>query len=251
MRWIGLLTAAMLWLAAPVAGATTVDELIAKNIKAKGGIDKIRAIETLRLSGKIRFGGGGFTMEMDFVGLTKRSGKLRTEASMQGLTAITAYDGTVGWQIQPFRGRRDPEKLPGDELKSLALRADMDGPLIDYKAKGHKIAYLGTEDVDGTEAHKLKIQLKNGNVRFVFLDPDYFLEIRVIDQMKIRGVQIERETDLGNYERINGVYIPFSIESGKKGGPKNQIIEIDKAEANVKLKNALFQCPKPRAPKAN
>ena len=250
MRWTGLLIGAILWLAAPDAGAITVDELIAKNIKAKGGIDKIRAIESLRLSGKIRFGGGRFTMEMAYVGMTKRSGKLRTEASMQGLTAITGYDGKVGWQIQPFRGRKDPEKLPGDALKGLALRADMDGPLIDYKAKGHKIKYLGTEDVDGTEAHKLKIWLKNGNVRFVFLDPDYFLEIRLIDQIKIRGVQLERETDLGNYELVKGVYIPFSIEIGKKGGPKNQIIEIDKAEVNVKLSNALFRFPKTPAAKA-
>jgi len=189
-------------------------------------------------------------MEMTFVEMTKRAAGTRSEASVQGLTAITAYDGKVGWQVQPFRGRKDPEMLPAHELKSLALRADLDGPLVDYKAKGHKVKYLGTEDVDGTDAHKLKIWLKNGDVRVVFLDPDYFLEIRVIDQITIRGVQIERETDLGNYERVNGVYIPFSIEVGPKGEPKYQIIEIEKAEANVTLSNDLFRYPKPGAANA-
>ena len=232
---------AILFFIAAGAGAITADELIVKNIQAKGGIDNIHAIRSIRQSGTIRFGGGA--SGMTFVVLSKRPGMVRTEFSWQGLTSITAYDGTVGWAVRPFRGRKDPEKMSADDAKGLQLQADIDGPLVDYKTKGNTVEYLGTEDVDGTEAHKLKVTLKNGDVRYVFLDPDYFLEIRYIDQTKIRGVEEEEETDLGDYEKVNGVYVPFSIEIGSKGGPKFQKITFDKAEANVEMDDSLFHFP--------
>jgi outer membrane lipoprotein-sorting protein len=237
------LVAALLLFIASSAMALTLDELIAKNIKARGGLEKIRAIHTLRSSGKLLFLGGGFSIELRYMQLIKRPGMLRTEALLQGLTAVTAYDGNVGWQVQPFQGRMDPERMAADDVKGLQLTADLDGPLVDYKAKGNTVEYLGTEDVDGTDAHKLKVTLKNGDVRYVYLDPDYFLEIRTLDQTTIRGVLVEQETDLGNYEQVNGVFLPFSIESGGKGGPKGQKITIDKVEANDDLNDAMFHFP--------
>ncbi len=235
---IGLI-AAILFVLVGGASALTVDELIAKNIEARGGLEKIRAIQSLRQTGKVQFA----STNVGYVWLGKRTGMVRTEISFQGLTAITAYDGSVGWRIQPFRGRIDPEKMAADDVKPMQLDADMDGPLIDYQKKGNKVEYLGTEDVDGTEAHKLKVTLKNGDVRYTYLDPDYYLEIRVIDQTRIRGAQEESETDLGDYEQVDGVYLPFSIESGPKGGPKDSKVTIDKAEANVELDDALFHFP--------
>jgi hypothetical protein len=225
------------------SGGITADELVAKNIEAKGGIEKIRAIQSLRTDGRLHFGGGGFSVELGFAQMQKRGGKYRNEASLQGLTAVQAYDGKDAWQIQPFQGRRDPEKLAADQAKSLAQTADLDGPLVDWKAKGHKLEYLGTEDVDGTPAHKLKVSLADGDTQYVYLDPDYFLEIRTVLQSKVRGVEFEQETDIGNYERVAGVYVPFSIESGPKGQPKGQKIIIEKAEANVAMDDALFSFP--------
>lgn len=235
---IGLI-AAILFVLVSGASALTVDELIARNIEAKGGLEKIRAIQSLRQTGKVQFD----STNVGYVWLGKRPGMVRTEISFQGLTAINAYDGSVGWRIQPFRGRIDPEKMAADDVKPMQLDADMDGPLIDYQKKENKVEYLGTEDVDGTEAHKLKVTLKNGDVRYIYLDPDYYLDIRVIDQTRIRGAQEETETDLGDYEQVNGVFLPFSIESGPKGGPKNVKVTIDKAEANVELDDALFHFP--------
>ena len=221
------------------AGAITADELVAKNIEAKGGLEKIKAIQSVRLTGTILFG----STEASFVQMVERPSRLRIEFSLQGLTAINAYDGSIGWRISPFQGRVDPEQISEDEMKSMQTDADIEGPLIDYKSKGHAVEYLGTEDVDGTEAHKLKVTLKNGNVRYVYLDPDYFLEIRYLDQIRIRGAQQESETDLGNYEQVNGVYIPFSVEVGDKGQPKNQKITFEKVEVNVDLNDSLFQFP--------
>lgn len=224
------------------AHAVTVDELVDKNIQARGGMEKIKAIKSLRTQGRLYFT-GGFSVELGYMDLVKRGGMYRNEASLQGLTAVQAYDGKDAWQIQPFQGRKDPEKLAADQAKGFARQADIDGPLVDWKAKGHKLEYLGTEDVDGTAAHKIKVSLADGDVQYIFLDPDHFLEIRNITQTQVRGVEFEQETDVGNYERVEGVYVPFSYESGGKGQPKNQKVSIEKAEANVELDDALFHYP--------
>lgn len=250
MRHLPCLTAIVLFTAALAARGMTADELIAKNIEARGGREKLRAIQSLKAIGKVTMGGGDGVMEMAFTDMTKRPGLMRRERSMQGLTAITAYDGQVGWSLQPFGGRREPQRLPPDIVKSLAVEADIDGPLVDAKEKGNKVAYLGTEDVDGTDAHKLKVTLRNGDVQYVYLDPDYFLEIRIDSQEMVRGVEEESETDFGNYEKVNGVFIAFSIEMGGKGGPKGYKITIEKVEANASIDDALFHFPAPVAPPA-
>lgn len=239
-----LLSALLLGAFASSASALTVDELVQRNIDARGGIDAIRAIQSIKQSGRMNFSGDGFSVDLGFVSLSERGGKVRTEASIQGLTQVNAYDGTDAWTINPFQGRRDPERMSEEDAKSLQNAADMDGPLVDWKAKGHQVEYLGTEDVDGTEAHKLKVSLKNGDIEYHYLDPDYFLDILVVTQSKRRGVESESETELGNYEKIEGVYLPFASESGPKGGRRGQKILIETIEVNQDIDDALFAYPK-------
>lgn len=237
-------------MAACPALAMTADDLVAKSIEARGGMEKIKAIETLRLEGKrSRAGGGG---EMPFVEIRKRPGSLRSEATTQGLTMIRAYDGKEGFTVQPFRGRKDPERLSADAARETGYDADLDGPLVDAAAKGNRIEYLGTEDVDGTDAHKLKVTRPGGDVELVYLDPDYFLEIRRVSQHRVRGALVETETDYGSYEKVSGVYLPFSIETGPKGSAeKGQKTTVTKAEANVPVDDAIFRFPggTPASPK--
>src|SRR4029077_8272014 len=128
--------------------------------------------------------------------------QIRTEATLQGMTLVRAYDGTEGLKISPFCGRKDPEKMSVDDAKSLVEDAEIDGPLVDWEAKGSNVEYLGPEDVDGTLAHKLKVGRRNGDVSYVYLDPDHFLEIRILTQRIEQGAQVEVETDLGDYEKI-------------------------------------------------
>src|ERR1700757_1968475 len=141
------LAAFLMMLAASGALAVTADELAAKNIAAKGGLDKLNAIQSLRLSGKLRVNGG--TIELGYTELVKRPGSIRYEAQLQGLTRVQAYDGTQAWQINPFQGRKDPERLSADDAKALGENAaDFTGVLVDYKAKNYQLDYLGTEDID-------------------------------------------------------------------------------------------------------
>ena len=219
----------------------TVDELVSKNIEAKGGADALHALQSLRLSGKLLVNEG--QIELAYLQTKERPGELRTEATLQGMTQVEAYDGKEGWKISPFQGRKDPEKMSADDLKPLMEDAEIDGPLVDWKAKGSTVDYLGTEEVDGTLAHKLKVVRKNGDVSFVYLDPDHLLEIRVLTGRVKHGAYEEVETDLGDYEKTAGVFVPTSIESGRKGDPDKQKIIIDKVEANVPVDEAIFHFP--------
>ena len=175
----------------------TVDELVDKNIEARGGMAAIRAMKSLKLTGKLLLNQGQF--EMAIVQTFKRPAQVRFEATVQGLTQTQVYDGKSGWQINPFNGRKDPERLSGDDSKGLAEAAsEFDGSLVDWKAKGATVSYLGTEDVDGTLAHKIKLSRPNGDVEYIFLDPDHFLEIRTLSQ-RIEQSRDLRETTLNTY----------------------------------------------------
>ena len=221
--------------------APTLDELVAKNIEAKGGADALRALKSLRSNGKLIVNEG--QLQLAYAQTKKRPGEVRSEFSLQGMTAVQAYDGKEGWKISPFQGRKDPEKMSADDIKPLMEDAEIDGPLVDWKAKESTIEYLGREDVDGTSAYKIKVMRKNGDVSFVYLDPDHFLEIRILTQRVRHGAQEEVETDVSDYEKIGGVFVPFSVESGRKGDPDKQKIVIEKAEANVPVDDAIFHFP--------
>lgn len=221
--------------------APSLDELVAKNVEAKGGADALRALQSLKLTGKMLVNQG--RIEFGYTQIKKRPGEVRTESTLQGMTAVQSFDGRDGWKISPFGGRKDPEKMSADDVKSLMEDAEIDGPLVDWKGKGNTLEYLGMEDVDGTPAHKIKVVRKNGDVNFVYLDPDSFLEIRILTQRTRHGAQEEVESDLGDYEKIGGVFVPFSLESGRKGDPDKQKIIIDKGEANVPVDEAIFHFP--------
>jgi hypothetical protein len=218
-----------------------VDQLISKNIEAKGGAAALDAIKAIRFEGRLLVNQG--QIEFKYTEIKKRLGKVRADAALQGMAVVTAYDGATAWKIFPFRGRKDPEKMSTDEAKSLVEEAEIGGPLEDWKAQGKTITYLGTEDVEGTAAHKLKVVRKNGDISYVYLDPDHFLEIRVIDQRTEQGALVEVETDLGDYEKVNGVYFPFAQETGGKGSTDKQKTIIEKGEANVAADDSMFAFP--------
>ncbi|HXO00245.1 MAG TPA: hypothetical protein VN881_14305 [Candidatus Acidoferrales bacterium] len=225
--------------------AQTVDEIIAKNVQARGGVEKMKAVQTIRITGKLNAGSfrAGFMQE------NKRPDRVREEQIIQGLAAVQAYDGKTGWQVNPFGGRRDAELLSQDDLKSLTIDADIDGPLVDYKEKGHKAELVGHDSVEGTDCYKIKLSLKNGDVRYYFLDTDSFLELKIETQSSIRGTIQYSETYFGDYEEVQGLFYSFAFESGAKGDTNRVKFAVDKVEINVPLEDSIFAMPtvKPEA----
>jgi hypothetical protein len=225
-----------------LALSQTADELIQKNIAAKGGIDKIKAIASLRMTGKTVLPGGTLVGRSGQDNL--RPNLVRETFTLQGMTQVQAYDGTTGWQIQPFGGRKDPELMADDDLRDLVMDADFDGPLVDYREKGNTVEYLGHDIVDGDDALRLKVTLKDGDIIYYYLDPDTYLEIRKEVQEFIRGSVKEEAGEMGSYKPVAGVMFPFSISVGPKNEPGAwQTVTLDKIEVNLPLENSEFAVP--------
>jgi len=235
------------------AHAQTADDLVAKNLAARGGAEKLAAIHSYVAKGELR-------LPRDFklaftetrVRLDSGGSAVRIDSSIQGLTLTQAYDGKVAWRINPFQGRKDPEQMNADEARALADEASIDGPLLAATSKGSKVDYLGREDIDGTDAYKLRVSQADGTVFIYYLDPDVFLEIKVLERRTVRGAEQETETDLGDYERVAGVYFPFSIASGplNSADTAKEVITITSGEANVAVPTSLFEMPVQPAPQS-
>jgi outer membrane lipoprotein-sorting protein len=229
------------------AWAQTADELIEKNIQAKGGREKLKAMNTLRMTGKMTMGQGmeaPFTMEM------ARPNKMRVEFTIQGMTGIQAYDGQKGWLLMPFMGKKDPEEMPADQVKVMQEQADFDGVLVDYKEKGHQVEYLGKDQMEGTPVHKLKVTKKSGDVNTIYLDAETFLELKVAGKTKMGDREIEGETMLGDYKEVGGVVMAHSIEQKAVGMPAGMVMTIEKVEVNPDLSADRFAMPKVEKPEA-
>lgn len=235
-----LLALAGLTFLAVNASAQTADEVVAKFIKTVGGMERIQAVKSLRRTGRYD-GGGGF--EAVIVEENKRPNLVRQEFQIQGMTAVTAFDGKTGWKIEPWNGKKDAEPLGEEEMKGIVEDSDLDGPLVNYKEKGVRVEYAGKDEFEGTEVYKLKVTLKDGDVRFYYMDTDYFVPIKIDIKRTVRGAEREYETLLGDYKEVNGWYLPFSVESGPKGSQSRSKVTYEKIEANVPFDDRIFHQP--------
>ena len=219
----------------------TADELVAKNVEAKGGLDKIKAVKTRRMSGRAEQSGGP---PLSVVIENERPDEVRQDITIAGMTLVQAYDGKAGWMIQPFSGRKDPQLMGEDDLRDLTLDADIDGPLVDYKTKGNTVEYMGHNTVDGDDALRLKVTLKNGDISYYDLDPDSYLEIRRESHEFIRGSVKEQVTEYGSYKPVDGVMYPFSMTIWPKNDPTQALtVTFEKVEVNVPLADSVFAVP--------
>jgi outer membrane lipoprotein-sorting protein len=224
-----------------VVSAQTLDEILAKNLEARGGIDAILAIKSARASGTMTMGPG---MEAPFTWEWKDPNRFRIDFTIQGQTGTQAFDGDKGWMHMPFMGKTDPELVPEDQYKDMAQQADFHGSLVNYKEKGHQVELIGKEDIEGTEAFKLKVTLKDGDVLNMYLDAEYFLEIKVEGHHKRGDTNVVRTTTLGDYKDVNGMMFPFSISNSQEGMPGSQTITFDKIDMNIDIDDARFAFPK-------
>jgi len=225
------------------ARADVADDLIAKNLAARGGAAKFAAISSIEFSGKL-VAPGDFELTYKDT-RARRNDAARSDSTTQGLTLVQGFDGKVGWRINPFEGRRDAERMSEDDTRAFADDETIDGPLLSAKAHGAKIAYLGREDFEGTETYKLRVTEPSGVEYTYFLDPDTYLEIKIVETRELRGARQVTLTELGDYELVDGVYFPFAIEQGSidSTSAERNRIEFDSAKANVPVSDATFAIP--------
>jgi outer membrane lipoprotein-sorting protein len=229
----------------PLAAAgQTPDYILDRAIAARGGLDKIRAVQGERISGHISFGPdaeGPFFVEL------KRPRKMHMEFSMQGSTMVRVYDGkSAGWANNPFAGKNNPEPMAEEELKNISEESDFDGPLVNYKAKGNQIELAGKDKVEGREVYRLKLTTKNGDVRFYLFDSETFFLLKWEGKRKFKDEDMPVESYFRDYHDVGGLQFAFEIDSGTSAEEINQKILIDKIELDPEISDSRFL--KPPAP---
>ena len=236
---IGAIFGLALLVAAPSAAQTpTADELIAKNIAARGGEEKLKSLNTIKITGTVSAQG----MEMPITLLTKRPNKMRQELSMQGQSIVQAFDGVTVWASNPMMGpgARAVEGPQADALKNQAL---FDGPLLGYKERGDTVEVVGSAEVDGAKAWKLKVSRKDGRAFHIFLDANTFLERQWSVTMEQNGLTMELDTFFQDYQPVDGVQMARSMRTVIGGNPAASV-KINSVEFNVPVDDGVFVMPK-------
>lgn len=225
------------------AAAQTADEIVKKVLDARGGVQKIKAVQSERVSGRVSFAHG---MEGTFVVELKRPLKMRVEISVEGRKIIRVYDGkSSGWMVNPFLENKGVEPLPPEELRNISDESDFDGPLVDYKAKGNQIEFAGKEMLDDKPVYRLKLTNKNGDVRSYFFDASSFLLLKWEGTRKSGDQEIPWESFFSDFHEVEGLRYPFRIDQGSPGTEIKQTLTSEKIEIDPQLDDSRFSKPVP------
>lgn len=237
-QFVWLLLSALLAVPA-VAQDMTVDEIIAKNVETRGGMDALKAVKSARTSANISMGG----MEMPLSIVFKRPQKIRVDMEIQGMKVVQAFDGETGWTVMPMMGSTEPSRMADDQLTQMKQQSDWDGPLVDYREKGHTVELVGKEDVEGTEAYKLKVTMENGDESHFYLDTDHFLIFKQEGRTNMNGMEVNATTTFSNYKEVGDVVLAFSTEIVAEGAPTGIVFTVNEVELNIDVDDARFAFP--------
>jgi hypothetical protein len=228
-----------LCVATPVAGQS-LDDIMARYIEARGGLEAIRSVTTIRMKGTMTSGPGNpvpVVIEM------KRPAMMRMDMIVDGAMGTQAFDGTEGWVVMPFAGITTPDRMPPDVAREARAQADFDGPLVDHASKGHRVELAGRGRVNGKDTFELLVTLRDGSRRTIHLDATTFLEIRSSGTRSAGGAPIEHDTTMSDYRKVGGLMFPHAIETGLTNAPQRQRLVIDSIEINVPIADDRFRMP--------
>ena len=256
----------------------SVTQIVDKHVAARGGLQAWRTVQTLSVSGKLEAGSGDSAarsakLAQEGVGASgkraqraaaaeaskateaqqvllpfrlemKRPHKSRMELDFGGKTAVQVYDGQQGWKLRPFLNRDDVEPFTAEEAKGEAAKADLEGPLLDYAAKGTQVALDGVEQVDGHKAYKLKLTLKNGEVQHIWIDAQNFLDVKVEGvPRRLDGKMRNVFTYQRDFRSVQGLMVPFVYDTAIDGNPHSHKMLIESVAVNPVLDDARFTKP--------
>ncbi len=227
------------FIAAFSLSAQSADEILNYYFENTGGLEKWRTLKTTRMEAKMSMQG------MEFPGIihSKAPNKQRVEVNVQGKQIVQAYDGATAWWINPFMGSPEAQPMP-DEMAEEMINEEFENAFIDYQQKGSTVELLGEEGVEGTMTFKIKMIKKNGDIEFHFFDIEYFIPILVQSPITSGPAKGQMsETYMSDYQEVEGLMMPFYIES-KVGGQTIQKITVQKIEVNVALEDSFFAYPK-------
>lgn len=245
----------------------TAEQIADKNAAARGGLSRWMGVQAMSMTGKMDAGKikplakpvvdrmekgrrpkpekqeEGKVVELPFVLEMQRPHKTRLEIEFAGQTAVQVFDGVNGWKLRPFLGRREVESYTPDEMKTAVQQQDMEGVLIDYAAKGTKLALDKMEQVEGKDAYKLILTMKDGQMKHVWVDAKTFLDVKMDGTRTLGGKPRTVATFFRNYKAVDGLQIPYLIETSVEGIKGSEKINIDRVTVNAKLDAKRFTKP--------
>jgi outer membrane lipoprotein-sorting protein len=239
VRRLGTVVLSVVWLAAGLPGsaaAQTIDELIAKNIEAKGGLERLKAASTVKLVGKVRVGMSETPMTI----WMKRPNMVLQERQVEGQKIVQAFDGERAWMLNPFVGVSTPQPLPGPQTEIMKEQADFDGPLIDYQAKGNTLELVGPEKVGRVQAFKVRLTRKNGQILYLYLDAETGLEMKTSTSVDQGGRLVTVENVMTDYQRHDGIMMPHTLRTLVDGQVQAEVT-LDSVEFGTPIDDSLFQ----------
>ena len=226
---------------AAAAHAQTVDEIIAKNLQAKGGTEKWQSVKTVKMTGKIAAQG----QEMPLTVYAKRPNLNRQEITLPDGKVVQAFDGTTAWVINPMMGSDVPQVVPGGAAELMKNAADFDGALINYKSKGTAIELVGKEKLGDKDVYHLKLTMKSGQVQHYFLDAESGLEIKTSAQVDtgMGPAKQTLDTEMSNYKQVGGIMLPHTVRQFMNGN-KMAEVSVTAVEFNAPVDDSIFSMPK-------
>ncbi|MEO6038680.1 MAG: hypothetical protein ABIQ93_09725 [Saprospiraceae bacterium] len=231
--------AAFLFVFSAFAQAQNAEEIVAKHLAATGA-DKWAKIKTIKMEAKVSAEAAA-GMNILWTMVAERDKAARMEISVMGMNQIVVVNGDKGWNTNPFAGKTDPEPMTADQVESMKDMTDIDGTLVGYKEKGYTLEYVGTEDVDGTEALKIKVN-KGKKTEYTFLDPTSFYEIKKVEVEEVDGKTVESTVLYSNFKTQDGIVMPFSMQ--QDGGMGNSTITLTTLTFNPPVDETIFEMPK-------
>jgi hypothetical protein len=213
--------------------AQTADEVINKHIEAIGGKENWKKVNSMKTEANLSI--QGMDIPINIYQINNKA--YRQDFTAMNMTGYTIVNNDSGWSFNPIQGQSAPEPMTADQLNLQKDQLDIQGQFIDYKEKGHKLELLGKEDIDGTEAIKMKMTRKSGNEVIYFFDPKTYYVIRIISKVKMNGQEMEQVANLSNYTKLpEGIVVPFTMEMPGAPAP----VTIKKVEVNPTLDQSLF-----------
>jgi len=210
----------------------TVDEIVAKSIEARGGMAKIKGLQSVRMTGTALL---NEQVEAPLRIVSKRPNLTRFEIDVNGVTLVQVFDGKTSWSVNPLSGSLKPQTAPESQSREMRAHTDMDGLLVDWKAKGRTVELAGSEDVGGSPAWKLKVTEKDGGIDYVYLDKKTWLMVRST------GNHLGATILFGDYRSVDGLTMPFSIDQNSAAGAVR--MTLTKVETNIPVDEAEFRMP--------
>ena len=227
---------------AACSSPSPVDEIVSSNLAARGGKERIQALQSIRETATATASGGRIARVVREI---KRPGLFRLEFSTQGTKSVFAHDGETGWQVAPLQGQFEPQAAtPETDMAAGVDQRDIEGPLVNWREKGYSVELVGSETLPGGEAFKLEVTLTDGAIRYDYVDVASRQIVRSDITRTIRGRPVQLENTFSDFRETGGLVFPHLIETHVKDRPQVLRIAVEKIELDPDLDDARFRLPR-------